>query len=291
MRLVSYWGDAGLTPGLEEDGRVLPLAAVYSFESGAAGVKELLAAPAEVRQQVVERARPRLLDDEQLAGLVPGLRLGPPVPDPDKILCIGQNYAEHMAEMKGKPAEVPNIFAKFRNSLIGTGAPIRLPRSSQQVDYEGELAVVIGRRCRQVSIPDALSHVGGYSVLNDVSARDLQYRTGQFTMGKAADTFCPMGPGLVLAEDVPDPQALSLATFLNSEQVQSASTAEMIFPVAEAISFISSVITLEPGDIIATGTPSGVGYRRTPPRFLSPGDLIEVEISGVGRISNPVEQG
>jgi 2-keto-4-pentenoate hydratase/2-oxohepta-3-ene-1,7-dioic acid hydratase in catechol pathway len=291
MQLVSYWTDAVLTPGLEEGGRVIPLAAVHPFEGGEPGAKALLSAAAEVRQQTVERARQRLADDDQLAGLVPGLRLGPPVPDPDKILCIGQNYPDHLAEMKGKPVEVPNLFAKFRNCLIGTGAPIRLPRASQQVDYEGELAVVIGRRCRQVSVAEALNHVGGYSVLNDVTARDLQDRTGQFTMGKAVDTFCPMGPGVALAEEVPDPQALSLATYLNSEQVQSATTADMIFPVAEAISFISSVITLETGDIIATGTPSGVGYRHNPPRFLSPGDLIEVEVSGVGRISNPVEQG
>jgi 2-keto-4-pentenoate hydratase/2-oxohepta-3-ene-1,7-dioic acid hydratase in catechol pathway len=291
MQLVSYWTDAVLTPGLEEGGRVIPLAAVPPLEGREPGAKALLSAPAEVRQQTAERARQRLADDDQLAGRVPGLRLGPPIPDPDKILCIGQNYPDHLAEMKGKPVEVPNLFAKFRNCLIGTGAPIRLPWASQQVDYEGELAVVIGRRCRQVSVAEALSHVGGYSVLNDVSARDLQYRTGQFTMGKAADTFCPMGPGVVLAEEVPNPQALSLATYLNSEQVQSATTADMIFPVAEAISFISSVITLEPGDIIATGTPSGVGYRRNPPRFLSPGDLIEVEIGGIGRISNPVEQG
>jgi 2-keto-4-pentenoate hydratase/2-oxohepta-3-ene-1,7-dioic acid hydratase in catechol pathway len=291
MQLVSYWTDAVLTPGLEEGGRVIPLAAVHPLEGGEPGAKALLSAPAEVRQQTVERARERLAEDDQLAGLVPGLRLGPPIPDPDKILCVGQNYADHRAEMKGKPVEVPNLFAKFRNCLIGTGAAIRLPRASQQVDYEGELAVVIGRRCQQVSVAEALRHVGGYSVINDVTARDLQYRTGQFTMGKAPDTFCPMGPGVVLAEDVPDPQALSLATYLNSEQVQSATTADMIFPVAELISFISSVITLEPGDIISTGTPVGVGYRRNPPRFLSPGDLIEVEIGGIGRISNPVEQG
>ena len=291
MRLVSYRAGAELVPGLEEAGRVIPLAAVHDFQGGQPRGKDFLAAPAPVRAQAVARAQTLLGDEERLAGRLPELRLGPPLPDPDKILGIGQNYAEHVAEMQGQRPEAPNLFAKFRNCLIGDGEAIRLPRASQQVDFEGELAVVIGSRCQQVSERQALAHVGGYSVLNDVSARDLQFRTGQYTMGKAADTFCPMGPGIVLAEEIPDPQRLRLGTYLNGERVQSGNTADMLFSVAEAISLISQVITLEPGDIIATGTPAGVGYTRNPPRFLTPGDLIEIEISGVGRLSNRVEQG
>ncbi|MHB8323087.1 MAG: fumarylacetoacetate hydrolase family protein [Candidatus Dormibacteria bacterium] len=291
MRLVSYRSGAELVPGLEEDGRVISLAAVHDFQGRWPTGKGFLAAPASLREQAVERAHTLLVDDGRLAGRLPELQLGPPIPDPDKILCLGQNYAEHVAEMRHQRPEVPNIFAKFRNCLIGSGEAIRLPRASDQVDYEGELAVVIGSRCQRVSEPQALAHVGGYSVLNDVSARDLQFRSAQYTIGKAADTFCPMGPGVVLAEEIPDPQRLDLATYLNGERVQSGSTADMIFSVAESISFISQVITLEPGDIIATGTPAGVGYKRNPPRFLTPGDLIEVEVLGVGRLSNPVEQG
>ncbi len=290
MRLVSYRSGAELVPGLEEGGRVIPLAAAHDFQGRWPTGKGFLAAPASRREQAVERARALLADDGRLAGRLPELQLGPPIPDPDKILCLGQNYAEHVAEMQHQRPEVPNIFAKFRNCLIGSGEAIRLPRASDQVDYEGELAVVIGSRCQRVSEPQALAHVGGYSALNDVSARDLQFRSGQYTIGKAADTFCPMGPGIVLAEEIPDPQQLDLTTYLNGKRVQVGSTADMIFSVAEAISFISQVITLEPGDIIATGTPSGVGYKRDPPRFLTPGDLIEVEVSGVGRLSNSVEQ-
>ncbi|HVD02902.1 MAG TPA: fumarylacetoacetate hydrolase family protein [Candidatus Dormibacteraeota bacterium] len=290
MRLVSYWAGSSLEAGFEEGGRVLSTAALGVRSGGATTVRTLLAQGVDL-QEMTELAGRLMADDGLLAGRVGELRLGPPIPDPDKIICLGQNYADHVAEMANTRPDVPNLFPKFRNCLIGTGDAIRLPRSSQQVDYEGELAVVIGRRCHQVAEKDALAHVGGYTVMNDVSARDLQFRTGQYTVGKAADTFCPMGPGLVPAFEIPDPQVLELATYLNGEQMQLGNTAAMLFSVAEAISFISEVITLEPGDVIATGTPSGVGYKRVPPRFLLPGDLIEVEVERIGRLSNSVVQG
>jgi 2-keto-4-pentenoate hydratase/2-oxohepta-3-ene-1,7-dioic acid hydratase in catechol pathway len=213
---------------------------------------------------------------------------GPPVPDPDKILCIGLNYREHARESGLEVPPVPIVFAKFRNSLIGSGAAIELPGISQQVDYEGELAVVIGRRCKNISADEALSTVAGYSAFNDVSARDLQLQVSQWTVGKAVDTFAPMGPGLISAHLIPDPQQLELITRLNGQVVQQSSTADMIFSVAEIISYLSRSMTLEPGDIIATGTPSGVGFKREPALFLKPGDVVEVEISSIGVLSNPV---
>jgi 2-keto-4-pentenoate hydratase/2-oxohepta-3-ene-1,7-dioic acid hydratase in catechol pathway len=219
------------------------------------------------------------------------LELGPPVPDPDKIICLGVNYREHAAEAQQELPAVPMFFAKFRNSLIGPTSPILLPRASTQVDYEGELAVIIGQRCKEVAEQDALQYVAGYTIMNDVSARDVQMQTSQWTAGKALDTFAPMGPGIVLASSIPNPQTLMLTTRVNEQMVQHDTTANMVFSVASVIAFLSSLMTLEPGDIIATGTPSGVGFKRTPPLFLHDGDVVEVEIERIGRIRNPVIRG
>jgi 2-keto-4-pentenoate hydratase/2-oxohepta-3-ene-1,7-dioic acid hydratase in catechol pathway len=225
--------------------------------------------------------------DERLLS-VENVELGPPVPDPDKIICLGLNYREHAAEVQLGIARVPTFFAKFRNSLCGPKSPIVLPRVSTQVDYEGELAVVIGWRCKQVAEREALDFVAGYSVMNDVSARDLQMQTSQWTAGKALDTFAPMGPGIVPASSVPDPQKLQITTRVNGVVLQEENTANMIFPVGWTIAFLSSLMTLEPGDIISTGTPAGVGFKRQPPVFLRAGDLVEVEIEKIGTIRNPV---
>ncbi len=215
---------------------------------------------------------------------------GPPVPDPDKILCIGLNYREHARESGLEVPSVPIVFAKFRNSLIGPGSAIELPAISQQIDYEGELAVVIGERCKNVPMAETLSVVAGYSILNDVSARDLQLEVSQWTVGKAIDTFAPMGPGIVPAQLVPDPQQLNLITRVNGQVVQRSSTSDMIFSVAQIITHLTRSMTLEPGDIIATGTPAGVGFKRDPALFLKGGDVVEVEISSIGVLSNPVVQ-
>jgi 2-keto-4-pentenoate hydratase/2-oxohepta-3-ene-1,7-dioic acid hydratase in catechol pathway len=213
---------------------------------------------------------------------------GPPIPDPDKILCIGLNYREHARESGLNEPPVPIVFAKFRNSLIGPGTAIQLPQISSQVDYEGELAVIIAKRCKHVPVSEGLSVVAGYAVFNDVSARDLQLQVSQWTIGKAVDTFAPIGPGIVPSYLVSDPQQLELITRLNGEVVQHASTSDMIFTVAEIIAHLTQAMTLEPGDVVATGTPSGVGFSRQPARFLKAGDVVEIEISGVGVLSNPV---
>ena len=219
------------------------------------------------------------------------VELGPPVPDPDKIICLGLNYYEHAREVKMEIPGVPTFFAKFRNSLCGPFSPIVLPQLSKQIDYEGELAFVIGRRCKDVPEQKALGCVAGYTIMNDVSARDLQFQTSQWTAGKSPDTFAPMGPGIVPASFVPDPQSLLITTRVNGVTLQSGNTGDMIFSVKHTVAFLSSIMTLEPGDIVSTGTPSGVGFKRTPPVFLRAGDVVEIEIGGIGAIRNPVTGG
>jgi 2-keto-4-pentenoate hydratase/2-oxohepta-3-ene-1,7-dioic acid hydratase in catechol pathway len=279
MRIVSYWRDEGWRAGLLVGDGVVDLAAA----GGPSGVRAFLGLPAAGREEVAAAAA-----ELSPVGSLDGLRLGPPVPDPEKILCIGLNYAAHAEEVALAATAAPTVFAKFGNSLVGTGAAIEIPASSSEVDYEGEIAVVIGSQTRGVSAEVALDHVAGVMPFNDVSARDLQMETSQWTMGKALDTFAPCGPALVTLDEAGDPGELLLRTRLNGETVQEASAGLMLTPIAAIVAFLSRTITLEPGDIIATGTPAGVGFTREPPLFLTDGDVIEVEIAGVGVLSNPV---
>lgn len=211
-----------------------------------------------------------------------------PIPRPGKIICIGQNYRGHVRETNAAMPETPVIFAKYGNAVIGHGEPIVLPQAVERPDYEGELGVVIGRRCRNVPEAQALDYVAGYVAVNDVSARDWQFRNSQWTLGKTPDTFCPMGPALVTADEVGDPQSLALRTIVSGEVLQQGHTSDMIFPVAHLVWDMARIMTLEPGDVIATGTPSGVGFTRTPPRYLRPGDIVRIEIERVGALENPV---
>jgi 2-keto-4-pentenoate hydratase/2-oxohepta-3-ene-1,7-dioic acid hydratase in catechol pathway len=214
-----------------------------------------------------------------------------PIARPGKIVAVGLNYRDHAKEGGQDVPERPILFAKWPNSVVGPGAPIVLPPFSERVDYEAELGVVIGERARGVSREKAFEVVAGYVCVNDVSARDVQFGDGQWTRGKSFDTFCPVGPALATRDAVPDPQALRIRCLVNGEALQDSSTAEMVFPVDELIEFISAAITLEPGDLIATGTPAGVGFARKPPVFLQPGDEVSVEIEGVGTLTNPVVAG
>jgi 2-keto-4-pentenoate hydratase/2-oxohepta-3-ene-1,7-dioic acid hydratase in catechol pathway len=209
---------------------------------------------------------------------------------PQKIVCVGLNYRDHAEEQGVALPDRPLLFAKWPNTLIGSGEPIRLPGISKNVDYEAELGVVIDRRASGVSAEDALGFVRGYLVANDVSGRDLQFGDGQWVRGKSLDTFLPVGE-LVPAAEVPDPQALGVRAILNGETMQDSTTANMVFGVAEIVAFITQAITLEPGDLILTGTPSGVGAFRDPKVWLRPGDEIRVEIDGIGSITNPVTAG
>jgi 2-keto-4-pentenoate hydratase/2-oxohepta-3-ene-1,7-dioic acid hydratase in catechol pathway len=211
-----------------------------------------------------------------------------PIERPQKIVCVGLNYRDHAEEQGADLPERPLLFAKWPNTLIGPGEPIVIPDITQRVDYEAELGVVIGSSARGVSVENALETVAGYLCANDVTARDLQHGDGQWTRGKSLDTFCPVGPALVPAADVPDPQALGIRAILNGKVMQDSTTANMVFGVAEIVAFVSQAITLEPGDLILTGTPAGVGVFRDPPVLLAPGDEITVEIDGVGALTNPV---
>ena len=213
-----------------------------------------------------------------------------PIDRPGKIICVGLNYRDHATEQGVAPPEHPILFAKWQTALIGPGEPIMLPPVTRQVDYEAELGVVIGERVRHVSEGEALEAVRGYVCVNEVSARDLQFADGQWTRAKSIDTFCPVGPRFVPREEISDPQALWIRCTLNGEVMQASSTAEMIFSVAEVIAFASLTMTLEPGDLIATGTPAGVGFTREPPVFLEDGDEVTVEIEGLGALTNPVRR-
>jgi 2-keto-4-pentenoate hydratase/2-oxohepta-3-ene-1,7-dioic acid hydratase in catechol pathway len=208
---------------------------------------------------------------------------------PGKIVAIGLNYLDHIRESNLERPARPLVFAKFPSSVIGPTDAIELDGAlSSRVDWEVELAVIVGRRMRRVAEGDALEHVFGYTVGNDVSARDVQFSESQWVRGKSFDTFCPLGPVAVTADEIPDPQALTLRTRVNGEVMQESSTAEMVFGVAELLAFCSRSFTLEPGDVVLTGTPWGCGEFMDPPRSLAPGDVVETEIEGIGRLRNPV---
>jgi 2-keto-4-pentenoate hydratase/2-oxohepta-3-ene-1,7-dioic acid hydratase in catechol pathway len=269
--------DAERPLAVVEGDRVAPLAM-----EGVATIDDLIAAGPGAWQdaaaQAIEPGEP----------LRPGM-LDAPLKAPSKIACVGLNYHDHCRETGMVAPERPLIFAKFPSSLVGPDAVIEWPDGlTERVDWEVELAVVIGRRIRHASEPDALDAVFGYTAANDVSARDLQFADQQWVRAKSIDTFCPLGPVIVTPDEFGDPRGKRLVARVNGETMQDSATAEMIFGVAEIVSFLSRACTLEPGDLILTGTPWGVGGFRDPPVFLEPGDTVEVEVEGVGVLSNNV---
>jgi 2-keto-4-pentenoate hydratase/2-oxohepta-3-ene-1,7-dioic acid hydratase in catechol pathway len=209
---------------------------------------------------------------------------------PGKIVCVGLNYLDHAQEGGMDLPKAPLLFAKWPNTLIGDGETIVLPPEYKEVEYEAELGVVIGTTAKRLSEAEALDHVEGYICVNDVSARDMQFGDGQWTRGKSPDTFCPVGPRLVPRQEIADPQQLGIRCILNGETMQDSSTSQMIFSVAEIIAYVSQVITLEPGDLIATGTPAGVGVFKDPKVLLKDGDEVSIEIDGLGTLTNPVQK-
>jgi len=233
---------------------------------------------------------------EFLGGPPPGYAVTPldqitllaPIPRPLKFICVGLNYRDHAAESHSEIPSVPTIFGKFSNTVTAPGGPIVLPRNSTKPDYEAELAFVIGRGGRHIAAENWRRHVAGYTIVNDVSARDFQRATSQWLMGKTFDTFAPMGPWITTADEIADPHALNIRLTLNGELMQNSNTRELIFKIPELVAFLSSVVTLEPGDIVATGTPAGVGFARKPPRWLRPGDDVRITIDGLGELRNPV---
>jgi 2-keto-4-pentenoate hydratase/2-oxohepta-3-ene-1,7-dioic acid hydratase in catechol pathway len=262
MRLVSYAGGFGRVEGEQ----IIPMGA---------DICAYLASG-----EAVEGAPLALADTDLLA----------PVPAPGKILCIGLNYRDHAAEGNVTVPDEPPLFAKFVNSVIGPDEDIVVPPLTEKPDFEAELGIVIGREARSVTTADALSYVAGYTCLNDVSARDLQKSNAQWIRGKAVDTFLPMGPWLITADEIADPQQLAIKCRLNDASMQDANTNLMVWTAAEIISFLSQTIALAPGDVIATGTPAGIGATRKPPVWLRDGDVVEVEIEGIGTLRNPVRR-
>jgi 2-keto-4-pentenoate hydratase/2-oxohepta-3-ene-1,7-dioic acid hydratase in catechol pathway len=280
MKLATFLAPGGAAlPGLVRDGRIFSLQ-----PAGFSSLLDIIAsAPASL-----DRIR-RHLETVPDPGLpLDSVTLLAPLPRPPKILCAGLNYRDHAAEAKMEIPPVPTIFSKFHNAITGPGATIFLPKNSQKPDYEAEFAFVIGRGGRRIPAAEWRNHVFGYMCFNDVSARDYQLATSQWLMGKTFDGFAPTGPWITTADEIPDPHALDIELFLNGERMQASNTREMIFKIPELIEFISSVLTLEPGDIVATGTPAGVGFSKRPPRWLRPGDEVVVRIEGLGELRNPV---
>jgi len=216
------------------------------------------------------------------------VKLLAPIPKPRKLICIGLNYRAHALETGATIPDVPTVFNKFATAVIGPGADIVLPKVSKSPDYEAEFAFVIGKGGRHIAAEDWQKHMWGYTMVNDVSARDYQRATTQWLMGKTFDTFAPMGPWIVTADEIADPHNLNISLEIDGETLQDSNTKDLIFKIPELVAFLSSVFTLEPGDIVSTGTPSGVGAARKPPRFLRPGEEVTVKVEGIGELMNPV---
>lgn len=233
--------------------------------------------------------------DDPASGSAPGakyplasVKLLAPLPQPRKFICVGLNYLDHAKETGAEVPKVPTIFNKFATAVIGPGDNIVLPKVSKSPDYEAELAFVIGRGGRRIAAENWADHVFGYTIVNDVSARDYQLATSQWLMGKTFDTFAPLGPCIVSADEIADPHNLDIELSIGGEVLQKSNTRELIFKIPDLIAFLSSVFTLEPGDIVSTGTPAGVGFTRKPPRFLRAGEEVVVKIAGIGELRNPV---
>jgi len=279
MKFLSLELESRVEPAVIYDGDLIPLSG-----AGFRDLHEVIAGGADALDRVGRWVqRPPSKDT-----LDPATRLAAPIPRPGKIICIGLNYRDHAAEAKMAIPETPTVFSKWNNTVIGHRHAIVLPKNSSKPDYEAELAVVIGRRGRHVAEEDWRAHVFGYTILNDVSARDFQMATSQWTIGKTFDTFAPIGPWIVTADEIADPGSLKISLTLNGEVMQDSSTSNLIFGIPKLIAYLSSVMTLEPGDIISTGTPAGVGFARKPPRWLRAGDTVAVQVEGIGELANPV---
>jgi 2-keto-4-pentenoate hydratase/2-oxohepta-3-ene-1,7-dioic acid hydratase in catechol pathway len=278
MRLVSYRGEEGPRAGVQTDGGILDAGVLLGQRP--TGLKELLAAERldELHEALDQTAVEPVPDPEAL----------PPIPDPDKIVCIGLNYRSHAEEQGAEPPEQPTFFAKFRNALAPAGATVPLPAASEKVDYEAEVAFVVGRRCTRVEAEKALDSVAGYMLFNDLSARDLQFATPQWMPGKVFDGSAPCGPALVTPDEAGPPDRISFTLDLNGERMQEATTSDLIFTIAELVARLSRLMTLEPGDIVSTGTPSGVGSIRQPRVWLRPGDEIVITSPTLGELRTAI---
>lgn len=276
MKLVTFLRPGGVPePGIASGGQIIPLSG-----AGFSSVVSLIAGGAPALEKAAAVTVPLLPLDS--------VKLLAPIPRPPKIICVGLNYRDHAIESNMAIPSVPTIFCKFPTSVIGPGDNIVLPKKSKQPDYEAEFAFVIGNGGRNIPAADWRNHVFGYMNVNDVSARDIQLATSQWMMGKTFDAFCPMGPYLVTADEIPDPHNLDISLAIHGDVLQHSNTKHLIFRIPDLIEYLSSVFTLEPGDVISTGTPAGVGFARKPPRYLRPGDDVVVKVEGLGELRNPV---
>jgi 2-keto-4-pentenoate hydratase/2-oxohepta-3-ene-1,7-dioic acid hydratase in catechol pathway len=287
MRLATIQGPTGPRLAVEQGGRYIDVQGSDPALPGS--LRALLQLGPAALRGVADAARgPRAAPVEAA-----NVRLLPPVPDPPKIICLGLNYRDHAAESGAPIPKEPVLFSKYATALIGPEQPIVLPPVSKEVDYEAELVVVVGKRGRPRNEQEAREYVAGYTVGHDVSARDWQLRKDQkqWMVGKTFDTFAPTGPVMVTADELTDPHKLGIRLRLNGQTMQDSNTGQMVFTVPQVLAYLAQVLTLEPGDLIFTGTPPGVGVARKPPVFLKGGDVVEVEIEGIGVLRNPVVQG
>jgi 2-keto-4-pentenoate hydratase/2-oxohepta-3-ene-1,7-dioic acid hydratase in catechol pathway len=280
MRFVTIQRTGYTEPGVVLDGEVIGIRGAGFDE-----ITSVLGGGADAMDRVM-----RWVDSPPGGERIPEseAKFAAPVPRPPKIICIGLNYRDHAIESGMPIPETPTVFAKFPTAVIGPGAAIVLPKASTRPDYEAELAVVIGKGGRHIPEARWREHVFGYTILNDVSARDFQMATSQWMIGKTFDTFAPMGPAIVTADEIEDPHNLAISLELSGDLMQNSNTSNLVFGVPALIAYLSSVFTLEPGDIIATGTPPGVGFARKPPRYLMAGDEVRVRVEGLGELYNPV---
>jgi 2-keto-4-pentenoate hydratase/2-oxohepta-3-ene-1,7-dioic acid hydratase in catechol pathway len=279
--LVTYDAGDGGRAGYLEGGLVVDAWAALG-EPHRGGMRELLAADR------IGDLRSTLGDSGHPSHPQGAVAILPPVPDPDKIVCIGLNYGKHAAETGMEPPAAPTIFGKYRNALAAPGATVTLPVTSSKVDYEAEVAFVVGRRAKDVAEADALDHIAGYTLLNDLSARDLQFSTPQWMSGKVFDGAAPCGPALVTPDEAGAPDAIEISLTLNGERMQGSSTGDLIFSVPRLLAHLSGLMTLEPGDIVSTGTPEGVGSVREPRVWLRVGDEIAIESPTLGRLETTI---
>jgi 2-keto-4-pentenoate hydratase/2-oxohepta-3-ene-1,7-dioic acid hydratase in catechol pathway len=281
MKLLSYDAGDGTRAGVLEDGRVLDAWALLG-EPHQAGLRELL------EHDRLEDLRARLGDTGAPSHPLSAVQLLPPIPDPEKIVCIGLNYAKHAAEGRQEPPEFPTIFGKYRNALTPPGGTVTLPAASEKVDYEAEIAFVIGRAAKEVAEEDALDHIAGYTLFNDLSARDLQFATPQWMAGKVFDGSAPCGPWLVTPDEAGAADALEVSLTLNGERLQDGRSDDLIFSIPFLVSHLSKLMTLVPGDIVSTGTPEGIGGAREPRVWLGDGDELVVESPTLGRLETRI---
>jgi 2-keto-4-pentenoate hydratase/2-oxohepta-3-ene-1,7-dioic acid hydratase in catechol pathway len=301
MKLVTFVRDGETATGLNVDKKIVDLNAAFRYLAESGKIKarsEKL--PRSMKDLIVDETA--LADAKKVCGYIQdggqlpegmhfpfdSVEFAPPITDPGKIICLGGNYRKHCEEGHAPVPPNPILFVKFKSALTATGAAVIKPLATKMLDYEAELVIVIGRRCKDISPDQAAGHVFGYTIMNDISARDIQINDKQWVRAKGFETFAPMGPSIVSADEIPDPHNLGIKMVLNGETMQDDNTSQMVFKIPEIISFISQIFPLEPGDLISTGTPEGVGLYRKPQRLLREGDRMQVMIEKIGTLENHV---